>query len=253
MRKFRGSSRKVLREGSGELIRQQVRSATDEKEKKAGLLSVENQKYIEPELLEKQAFLARMLSVPAAVGVGIGNVARSLNPKSPMTLKKAIPTARRYFRHVDPRMREWVSRNIGSRAARLADKPMQGLDKAINTTLGKNVPVSVRKRIMEEAAEHPMSLLGAPAGAALPVPGASEVGMAGAWAVSKAGKKLLGIPSSATPAMEVLDDLYRQKGFKGVSDYLAKTQARKMPVSAAVEQMTDVVRQTGFVPAGSLQ
>jgi hypothetical protein len=242
-RKSKSVSKRIVREGTPELIRSKLREESDQK-KTSGLLCSENRQYVEPDL-EKKAFLARALSVPAAVGVGIGNVARSLNPKSPMTLKKAIPTAKRYYQHIEPRLREALSRTVGARSAQLADKPMRGVDQVVNAVTGKNVPVGIRKRVMQEAAEHPISILGAPAGMAVPVPGASEVGMAGAWTVSKAGKKLLGIPASSAPAMSALDDIYRQKGYKDVADFLSKTKASPMTTSERVRGMTEAIEGIG--------
>lgn len=195
-----------------------------------GLLTPENKKkYLEPEL-EKQALLARGTAKAMELGVGIGNLFRAMHPKSPMTFRKAFPSARRYARYSEPRLREWTGEEIGSRAGRVVDSSMQGLDRLVHIfTRGQSgISPGAREKVMRAVVKDPISVAGVPLSfhpytAAIPGSFAPITGAVGIS--SRLAKKALGIPVTDAAAMRALDKHYRSRGYAHTRDFLEESTA----------------------------
>lgn len=172
--------------------------------------------------MEKDAFLARLLT-------GLSQGARSEGRfyRAGRAARSALEEAGSPA--LENELREGIARNIGSKAMQAADVPLRGFDRLLTETTGAGLSPQTRYKLLKFVGDHPASTLGVVA-AAVPVPMASELGMAAAGTVSAAGKKLLKIPVRGDAAMDALSEKLRTRGYNDVMDYLVKTKATPTPI-----------------------
>jgi len=186
----------VLREGSGELIRQQVRSATDEKKSE----------------IEKHAFLARFFR-------GLTNL-----PATELAAHGLKPLSTAAQEAVETSVRKGVAKHLAPKAMKASDSVLRSADDALTLlTRGESgVTPEFRRRVMEFVAKNP----GAALGVAAPFPGSAVPGIAAAGALSSGAKKMFKIPTHSSISFKALGKELREQGYDDVMDYLVKTKAK---------------------------
>jgi len=189
---------------------------------------------------QKEALLARLMAGIASGSRGAGHLYRNKAFRKSM---RGVSSGA-----FEDAMRDSVARKIGPVAIRAADAPLRSFDKLLTHSSRGHVGLSpeFREKLLKFIADHPGTTLGV-AGAAVPAPAASELGMAVAGGLSAASKKLLNIPSKGGVAMEEFAKSLWKRGYKDVKDYLVKTKA--VPTSLVPKDPAALRAQLSFGPS----
>ena len=156
-----------------------------------------------------------------------------------------------YGKPAEEAVRKWSAKYLAPWAARLTGGTVTGANRIVQTATlkRKEIPLAWRRRAMETALRHPAMLLGAA------VPGGPigvGAGMTAAGGLSVAAKRLGKIPILEHRSRRFLDAQLRAKGYKGLEDYLRKTQPFDLPRTPPSAPSAGAFESLRSSPSGSI-